>query len=238
MKTDILNKMAEVVANTMTSFQSDFEQYDRLYIESGEAKFPMIWMVGKSHTHLLKLGEYKSWFFEMESVRFDYVAGHDPFRYYFEDTCYNSDRIFLITENEIRSICKEQAISAIMDYVKPAARAWQEQNGQLPKLTKVPVKIQNISVTKLKELIGECWEHDNNSLLSCLKRFHNYRRVATDQYITVSYNPRYDEFTFWETINGKVGLVGGIVFHGWPESGYQSNNSVQLAPQYGWAIHT
>lgn len=42
MVTDILNKMAEIVDNTMTSFQSDFEKYDRLYIESDEVKFPMI----------------------------------------------------------------------------------------------------------------------------------------------------------------------------------------------------
>lgn len=238
MKTDILNKMDEIVANTMTSFQSDFEQYDRKYIESDEVKFPMIWIVGKSHTHLLQLGEYKRWFFEMESVRFDYATGNDPFRYYFEGIWYNSDRIFLITESEIRPICKEQAISAINDCVEPAARAWEEQNGKLPKATKVPVKIQNISLESLKELIDECWKHGNNSLLSCLKRFHNYRRVAADQYITVSYNPGCNEFTFCETINGKVGLAGGIVFHGWPESGYQSNNSVQLTPQYGWAIHT
>lgn len=32
MVTDILNKMAEIVDNTMTSFQSDFEKYDKEYI--------------------------------------------------------------------------------------------------------------------------------------------------------------------------------------------------------------
>lgn len=32
MMIEILNRMSEVVANTMTSFQSDFEKYDKEYI--------------------------------------------------------------------------------------------------------------------------------------------------------------------------------------------------------------
>lgn len=238
MVTDILNKMAEIVDNTMTSFQSDFEKYDRLYIESDEVKFPMIWIVGKSHTYLLKLGEYKRWFFENESVRFDYIAGNNPFKSYADSTFYNSDHLYFITENDVRRTFTLNALAEIEKCVESAACAWQEEYGKLLKLRKVPVKIENISLTRLKALIEECGEHNNNSLMSCLKRFQQYRRVATDQFITVSYNPGYNEFTFWETINGRVGLVGGIVFHGWPESGYQTNNSVQLTPQYGWATHT
>lgn len=94
MVTDILNKMAEIVANTMTHFQSDFEKYDRLYIESDEVKFPMIWIVDTSHTHLLKLGEYKNWFFKYESVRYDYVYGNNEFDYYL--TNLTNDRIALL----------------------------------------------------------------------------------------------------------------------------------------------
>ena len=235
---DILNKMAEIVANTMTSFQSDFEQYDRPYIESGEAKFPLIWIVGSSHTFLLRLGEYKERFLGNERVRWAYINGDNTFDSYLDYYKHDNDKLFLITESAISEINISQARSAIQDYVQPAVHAWIEQNGPLPKKTKVPVKIQNISVARLKELIDECRKHNDNSLLSCLKRFHNYIRVATDQYVTVSYNHGWNEFTFWETTNGKIGLVGGIVFHGWPESGYQSNNSVQLTPQYGWAIHT
>ena len=238
MKSDILNKMAEIVANTMTSFQSDFEQYDRPYIESGDAKFPLIWIVGSSHTFLLRLGEYKERFLGNERVRWAYINGDNTFDSYIDYYKHDNDKLFLITESAISEINISQARSAIQDYVRPAVHAWIEQNGPLPKKTKVTVKIQNISVAKLKELISECWKHNDNSLLLCLKRFHQYMRVAADQYITVSYNPGCNEFTFWETINGKTGLVGGIVFHGWPESGYQSNNSVQLTPQYGWATHT
>lgn len=236
MVTDILNKMAEIVANAMTHFQSDFEKYDRLYIESDEVKFPMIWIVGTSHTHLLKLGEYKNWFFKYESVRYDYVYGNNEFDYYL--TNLTNDRIFLITENNVNEIDCQQAKAAIQDYVAPAVHAWVEQNGPLPQKAKVPVKINNISLATLKELITNCRKHGDDSLLSCLKRFHRYRRTASNQCVEVSYNPGYNEFTFCQITNGNIGLVGGIIFHGWPETGYQINNSVQLTPQYGWAIHT
>lgn len=203
MVTDILNKMAEIVDNTMTSFQSDFEKYDRLYIESDEVKFPMIWIVGKSHTYLLKLGEYKRWFFENESVRFDYVAGNNPFKSYADSTFYNSDHLYFITENDVRRTFTLNALAEIEKCVESAACAWQEEYGKLLKLRKVPVKIENISLTRLKALIEECGEHNNNSLMSCLKRFQQYRRVATDQFITVSYNPDIMSLRF-----GKQSMVG------------------------------
>lgn len=50
MVTDILNKMAEIVDNTMTSFQSDFEKYDRPYIEAATPEqFPMLWVGPDGH---------------------------------------------------------------------------------------------------------------------------------------------------------------------------------------------
>lgn len=66
MNNSIIKQMSDIVAEVMTSFQSDFEQYDKQYIEKAEAcQFPMIWMVGTSHTYLLKLGEYKDCFLTM-----------------------------------------------------------------------------------------------------------------------------------------------------------------------------
>lgn len=46
MVTEILNKMAEIVAATMTSFQSDFEKYDAGYISrEGVKAFPFLWKI-------------------------------------------------------------------------------------------------------------------------------------------------------------------------------------------------
>lgn len=76
----IIQTMSNIVADVMTSFQSDFENFDRPYIENADSsKFPMIWIVGKSHTHLLNLGEYEEHFSENEVARFAYVQGGNPF---------------------------------------------------------------------------------------------------------------------------------------------------------------
>mgnify|MGYP000394014763 CR=1 FL=1 len=72
MVTEILNKMAEIVAATMTSFQSDFEKYDAGYISrEGVKAFPFLWMVAPTHTYLLKLADFKEEYFWNEVLRYD-----------------------------------------------------------------------------------------------------------------------------------------------------------------------
>lgn len=39
-------------------------------------------------------------------------------------------------------------------------------------------------------------------------------------------------------VDGLHGLCGGIIFHGFPETGYQENGSVQIEGCYGWSTHT
>lgn len=237
MNTKIVQRMSEIVAETMTRFQSDFEQYDRPYMETAMPKqFPMLWLVANTHTHLLKLGDYYKRFFEDEAVRYAYAAGDDTFSDYFE--IYKSDRIFLITLNGINEITTSQAKEVIRDIVTPVAAIWVKQNGPLPKDTRMPIKFFNVTFNKIKELIRDCEKHNDTSLINILHRFRNYRRTAANQYIQISYVPGWNEFWFREYTNGKPGLAGGIVFHGWPETGYQTNNSIQLTPQYGWASHT
>lgn len=233
----IIKQMSGIVAEVMTSFQSDFEQYDKPYIEKAEAcQFPMIWIVGTSHTHLLKLGSYKEFFFNNESVRLNYVQGDNGFNAYLN--MYPNDYIFIIGKDKVSKVSLAQAKEAIRDYVIPAVKEWEECNGVLPKRCKVKVKLNNISISKLKELICDCEAHNNTSLIDSLRGFHRYRQVASDHYIQVSYNPSYNEFGFCEYINGKSGLAGGIIFHGWKETGYQENYAVQLTPNYGWSKHT
>lgn len=236
MKTKIISQMRNIVADVMTSFQTDFENYDRPYIESDECQFPMIWIVGESHTFMLKLGEYRDIFFNNESARFAYSKNPNVWGYHLEHN--TQDNWFLITKDDISRITPKEAENTIKDYVIPAVKAWEAKNGLLPKATKLPVKFRNITLSKLKELISDCHNHGDDSLMDCLKSFHRYTRCATNQYIEVNYNSKYNEFTFSEYTNGKKGLVGGIVFHGWPETGYKQNGSCQLTPRYGWDKHT
>ena len=233
----IIQAMSNIVANIMTRFQSDYENFDRPYIEKADgSKFPMIWIVGKCHTHLLCLGEYDKHFSENEVARFAYVQGGNPFLSYL--AAVGGDHIFLIEPDGVRGITEKQAREVCRDIVTPVAEKWIKENGPLPTKVQVPIKFFNITLSKIKELIRECEAHDDISLIEIFRHFHNYRRVAKDQYIQISYNPGYNEFTFCEYTNGKQGLVGGIIFHGWPETGYMVNGSYQIEPTYGWSSHT
>lgn len=238
MKEKIIKQMEAVVADVMTDYQSDFFNYDKPRIESPEFKFPCIWIVGAMHTHRLELGNYQDFFYEAESMRYDYLRDSNPYAYFTDTTNYAKDYWFLVTENGLQSINREQAKSAIKDYVTPAVKAWERDNGPLPKLTKVPVYIHDTTFGKLKKLFAECQAHGDNSLMECLRRFHSHRRVSSDQCVKVYYNERYNEFSFGEYINGQCRMNGGIIFHGWPETGYEENGSVQLDPRYGWSSHT
>lgn len=237
MNTSVIKQMSSIVADVMTSFQSDFENYDKSYIESAEAcQFPMIWIVGSSHTYLLKLGSYKEKFFNNEAVRLNYVQGDDGFNAYLK--MFSDDHIFIIGKDKVSEVSLEQAKEAVRDYVIPAVKEWEKCNGTLPKRCKVKIKLNNIPISRLKQLIRDCEAHNDTSLIDAMKSFHRYRQAASDHYIQISYNPGYNEFGFCEYINGKSGLVGGIIFHGWEETGYQENYAVQFAPRYGWPKHT
>lgn len=238
MKAELLAQMETVVAETMHHYQSDFFEIDKPRIESDDFKFPAIWIVGECHTHRLDLGNYKDLFFNCEGTRYDYLYNPNPFCYYLESSNYSRDKWFLITEAGLQPINREQAKAAIMDYVNPAVQEWISENGPLPKLTKVPVVLRNITISELKAMVAECRAHGNDSLMGCLMRFHQYTRVAANQYVEVIYNKPWNEFVFCQYINGKQGLVGGIIFHGWPETGYQTNGSVQIDPHFGWSTHT
>lgn len=230
--------MEAVVDEVMKGYQSDFFKYDQPRIASSDFKFPAIWIIGEYHTHRLELGNYKDLFFEAESVRYSYARNNNPYAYFIESSNYKNDRWYLLTEDGMQLINREQAQAAIMDYVTPAVEAWKAENGSLPKLEKVKVVIKNITFSKLKELIADCRSHNNDSLMDCFRLLHNLQRVASDHYVEVSYNSSWNEFIACEYINGKQGVVRGFVFHGWPETGYQTNGSVQLDPRYGWSSHS
>lgn len=237
-KDNILRLMEHVVEKTMINFKTDFYDHDKPQIASSNFKFPAIWIVGECHTHRLDLGNYKDRFCEDESVRYDYIRQHNPYEYFLTEGYYAKDNWFLITEDGVQLINRKQAEAVIMDYVASAVNVWVAENGPLPKLTKVPVTFQCITTSELKALIAECRKHDDDSLLNCLKMRHKSGRIAADQYTVITYHPACKEFVFCELVNKKARLQGHIVFHGWPETGYQANGAFQIYAQYGWSSHT
>ena len=230
----ILKIMSEIVENTMTSFKSDFYKYDTQHIlEHDDA--PILWIVGPSNTSLINIAEYaKDYQNGKESVIYDW---HRPtgsvFHIYLTPLMVtdNKARVFIISNTDVREYTAEEALGCIENYMKPITISFTDNY-------KVRVRLKNITLKRLKELIQESWEHNDNSLMNCLKRFHQYSKSSKDHTIDVWYDPNYNEFCFHERVNGRTGLVGGIIFHGWSETGYKENYSVQLCPSYGWSIHT
>lgn len=180
-KDNILQQMADVVEATMGNYKSDFYNVDKGIIEGEVFKFPFIWIVGKCHTHMFQLGNYKDDFFASESYRYDYLRNPNPWEYFFNEKLYQRDKWFLVTENGLQSINLDQAKAAIKDYIAPAVNAWVNEHGPLPKLTKVPVKFNDAVLSELKSLIADCRLHGNDSLLDVFKRRQKSCRVADDQ---------------------------------------------------------
>lgn len=232
--------MADIVAKTMTSFQSDFEKYDKEYVtREGVKAFPFLWMVHHSHTYLIRLSEIRKDYFENEGFRYDIAQECSWIHAYLWPRCNEvSEDIYFVSKDCVVPIGLEQARNIARDAIGLAVTAWAQEHEPLQTKFKVRVKIGGISLGKLKELIQDCHNHNNESLLKCLKRFHNYRQQAKDHKVSVWYNEYRNEFSFTEMVNGRGRLNGAIIFHGWPESGYQENGSVQLDPRYGWASHT
>ncbi len=232
--------MAEVVANNMTMFQSDFEKYDKAYVlREGVNAFPFLWMVAPTHTYLIELADFQNLYFSNESLRYAMANGSSWMHAYLRERIGEpEEKIFYVTSDGLQEKDINQAREIVRDVVKPVIVKWEREHGAVPTKQKVAVKLENISIEQLKELVLECRAHGNNSLLSCLKRFHDYRQVAKDHKIVVRWS-NYDKcFYFTEFINGQSSLCGAIVFHSWPESGYQENGSVMLNPSFGWSTHT
>lgn len=238
-RTEIIQKMADVVDEVMKSFQTDFTEYDKPRIESVESKhFPFLWIVSELHTHMISLGIYEEDFFNNLRMRYAYADGDDSISFYFEPRYFkNTDLVFLITEDNIRKIDVKQAKSAIKDYTIPAYEKWKALNGKIePK--RVKVKFDLLSLSKLRELIEDCRKHNDDSLWTILRNFHNRRIYSEDHSITVKYREWDNEFVWIEHYNGEDKIIGHIVFHGWPETGYMTNGSIQIDPRYGWGSHT
>lgn len=238
MNENIIRQMTEIVDGYMTSYQSDFygsESYsgDKSYVEKEDCKFPMLWIVGKSHTYLLKLGEYEDWILNDPVERYRYVAnGESPFGDYVDHPSSRvEDRVFLIEPDKLTELDWFRAKNVIKDVVTPVIERYKDL---LPKRNKVRVQFYDITLNELLTLIRK-----DSSLLTALKRFHSWLQVSENHHIDVFYHKDVQKFWFEEQPNNGIkGLCGSITYHGSPTEGYKTNGSIQLEPEYGWHTHT
>lgn len=238
-KEKILSQMENIVADLMKSFQSDFFNHDVPAIQEAKANdFPMIWQVGECHTHLLKVVEYARTFKDDEWKRYDYVKEGMPFECYFDQRMFKGDHYFLLTDDGVYPISIPQCRELIRDIMLPEIEKYKATVGTLPKHVKLPIKFINISLFELKAIIKKDVEEMGNTLLTELKKLHQRRRTASNEFVQISYDSYLNKFCCSHITNGKAGLYNEIKFHGTPDTGYLTASSIQIDPRYGWASHS
>ena len=92
---------------------------------------------------------------------------------------------------------------------------------------------------RFKEAMELSREHRDQTFSNCMMRLLSY--LTWNNADKVRLTRDWDEHCFNFAVlraDGSVMLNGGVIFHGFPESGYKQNGSVQIDPSYGWQIHT
>lgn len=82
-------------------------------------------------------------------------------------------------------------------------------------------------------------EHRDQTFSNCMMRLLSY--LTWNNADKVRLTRDWGEYCFNFAVlraDGSVMLNGGVIFHGFPESGYKQNGSVQIDQSYGWQIHT
>lgn len=240
MKEQLVARMAQIVDEITEFHKTDFTNFDKEYMEHATSDcFPLIWIVRKSGTYLLTVGQDASQFSTDPSVLLSYIEqkGEMYSSYFVPFDKDDKGRIFLITEDAITEINYQQARNVIKDMFTPAVVKWEAEHGKLPKRTKVKVRFNGLTISKLKELFAEEERYGMQNLRDILHRFHRYSQYSLDDKVIITYN-RYKELIVRRYVGGQEELYGEIVFHGWPETVYMQNGAYQSEPQYGWDLHT
>lgn len=103
-------------------------------------------------------------------------------------------------------------------------------------------KVQNAFEALYKEF-NKYEQHPYDSFRNCIFRILQWELNSKLQNDGNEYyiGSEFGEYclSFGEhRVDGLHGLCGGIIFHGFPETGYKENGSVQLEGSYGWSTHT
>lgn len=241
MKKEIIARMSAIVEKDMTSYRSDFYEYDIKALENYDGAF--IWQVAQSHTHLTKcdvdamVEEIKT----NEASLYAYAqhqswgAAVIAYKYYGEKLYYYGGHE---DDKGLVEIPRDWAIECYNACTYKALGLCEAEGVVLPTDFKVHVHFGDIATRReFIKYVRYAREHGDDSLLGCAKMFHNWRKVAHNHTVTI-YKDAYNDkcFSFCEKRGDKYGIVGGLIFHGYDE--YTDNGSVQLTPTKGWAMHT
>lgn len=249
--TVLVKKMGEIAdAAYGGNTNPDFHKYDvpSIYKAADEDLFPLIWNPYQYGTHASYLGGYDTAYFEDETERYLEAQCVNPFmislKYMTLDSIYLVEREVTGRHKRkytLRIITKEQAREVIRDICTPIRVEWKQnadESEQLPDKFKVKVSLFGIKPHELIKLFKEEERYNSTKLRDYFRGFQRLAQMGRSHHINVHWGGKRDGFYFEDIYKGIVRYNGGLVFHGWPDTGYMQNGSVQLDPCYGWSKHT
>ncbi len=217
MKESIIKQMHEIVRDTMTNFQSDFEA-DKKTLEDYDGRF--FWSCAATHTriflidakHIMQWIEDRRGLYALLQGRFmpDYmtqVVANDEHLFYYDG------------ESEYMTLISIQSAVGLWKVTKDAVIAhYTLMHGEnsIPKSFKIPVKFV-CSLGYVREQLKFAEEIGTDSLKNLLHRFRNWAMLDDTHYIEVSKDFSERSFTF-ASISVKDGeetcdMNGGILFY-------------------------
>ena len=218
MKQEIIKQMTQVVADVMTSFQSDFHKYDMELLENYDERF--LWFVAPSHMHLARIGEnYLNEIVNTEEELYAVVK-----RNMTADVCLAIDNskelVFYYDGNKLEKVTRMEAKrlwEAIRSWL---LHNWQIQNGMcaIPSDFTIPIKF-NCSLSYLKEQLRYAKEIGTTTLMDAFKRFRTYNKINSTHKCEIGRDFADRSFTFAFSYNDsktgeeKYSLCGGLIFY-------------------------
>lgn len=236
MKQTILNQMATLVANNAT----DFHKYDKEALKDYDGTF--IWNVrDNKYTTLIKLDwkSYENWL-RTEEGQYAFAQKQDYAAFSLNYPVSKDGKWYVYFEEDEQIVEQpiEKCRALYKNFTSDVLGVLMREGITLPTDFKVPVKIE-CGISYLKEQLRYAEEHNDKSLINCLRRFHDYCKYSSKDHVIIYKDFEERSFTFGlYRDNGECQMNGGIIFHGYPDEGYKVGSSVQLTPQYGWQIHT
>lgn len=206
----------------------DFENYDvdTLKTMSG----PFFWMIRRSGTALLSLCDITTETNYPQARRmFLFRAPEGPisaFAYY-ADSHDSSVEFYYFDGNALISIDFEKLTQIFHVHFDAFYNQLKIKYPAEVTHCNDPLDIEYINGAqeRMKQCSVLASEINDNTLTSCVDRLKKWSRHSLDHHIEIYNDFADNSFGFCEKINGKVGIVGGIIFHTTNDKSY-------------WSIHT
>jgi len=218
MKQEIIKQMTQVVADVMTSFQSDFHKYDLELLENYDERF--LWFVAPSHTHLARIGEnHLNEIVSTEEGLYAVVK-----RNVTADVCLAVDNseelVFYYDGDKLEKVTRVEA-KRLWEAVRSwSLYSWQLQNGMcaLPNDFTIPLEL-SCSFAYLKDQLKYAREIGTTTLVDTLKRFKHYQKINSTHKCVIGKDFSQHSFTFAfiytdsRTGEEKCSLNGGLLYY-------------------------